>query len=436
MSQEAQAPPLAETDVRQDGFGITVQPRVGGPAAVGWRRRRADWALARQRRPWLRAFAAAGGVWTVIYAAYATLSVFVVLTAPSRLGDYYPRQTLTGAFHSWFQWDGDWYLKLATDGYVQAYAEGQERAAAFFPFYPLVIRGADYVLPGGPLVAAAIISSAAMLAALTVLFRLTERELSTEAARRTLWLLVAFPTAFFLAAPFPSGLFLLLAVGSVYAMRGGRWWTAAALACLATATRSAGLLLLLPMAYEYLRQRDFRLSRIRWNVVSFGLVPAGLGAFVLYCHLALGDALAFVHAQRFWNREFSLPWTALARSAETAWRSHLVRDPINALELGTVLVISIALVLSVVGPWKLRRDQLAIPLFGFAAVGLIVLFPSMRYPAEPLLSASRHMLEVFPAFMVLGLISSRPMFERAYFAIGLTLQGFLLMHYLHGGWVA
>ncbi len=405
-------------------------PADGGPGRLrhAWNRFSA--------RPWGRAAIAASGVWAVAHAAYAVLSVFVVLPAPSRLGDYYSYQTPTGVFQSWFAWDGDWYVKLATDGYVQSYAEGHERAAAFFPLYPLLIRGFDLVLPGGPLVAAAIASSVAMFGALAVLYRFAEQEFSRQVAVRTLWCLVAFPTAFFLAAPFPSGLFLLLAVGSLYAMRQGRWWTAATLAGLAGATRSSGLLLLVPLAYEYLRQRDFRLSRIRWSVLSFALVPAGLGYFMLYCHLALGDALAFVHAQRFWNRELSAPWTAIASSVEVAVRSRLIRDPINALELGTVVVVCVLLALAVAGPWRMRRDQLAIPLFAVALVALVVMYPSQRYPAEPLLSASRHMLEVFPAFLMLGVLAARAAVERVYFAICFTLQGFLLMHYLHGGWVA
>ena len=89
-----------------------------------------------------------------------------------------------------------------------------------------------------------------------------------------------FPTGFFLVGGYPHGLFLLLAVGSMYAMRRRRWWLAGLLAALAGATRQVGVLLAAPFAYEYLRQCGFNPRRIRADVLSIALVPAGLLAFM------------------------------------------------------------------------------------------------------------------------------------------------------------
>src|SRR6185503_12430190 len=144
------------------------------------------------------------------------------------------------------RWDSVWYLRIADSGYGDSAPR-----AAFFPLYPLLVRGVATVLGGSHgalLVAAYLVSLAAFLGALTLLYRLTELELGRRLARPTLLLLAVFPAAVFFGAPYSESLFLLLAVGAFYAARTGRWAWAGACAGLASATRSAGLLLIIPLA--------------------------------------------------------------------------------------------------------------------------------------------------------------------------------------------
>jgi hypothetical protein len=103
-----------------------------------------------------------------------------------------------------------------------------------------------------------------------------------------------------------------------------------------------------------------------------------------------------------------------------------------------VAFLAVLLVLSVVGPWRLRRDQLLFPLFGAALLIFMISFPS-RFTADipyPLYSASRIGLEVFPAFMVLGRIGERPWLDRVLLMVFVLTQGLLAAHFLHSGWVA
>src|SRR5919204_3665155 len=141
------------------------------------------------------------------------------------------------------RWDSVWYLRIADSGYGDS-----SPRAAFFPLYPLLVRGVGTLFGGshGALLAAAyLISLAAFLGALALLHRLAEFELGRRLARPTLLLLAVFPAAVYFGAPYAESLFLLLAVGAFYAARTGRWAWAGACAALASATRSAGLLLLL-----------------------------------------------------------------------------------------------------------------------------------------------------------------------------------------------
>lgn len=338
----------------------------------------------------------------------------------------------SGILHSWYQWDSVWFARVAEHGYPAAGAY----APAFFPLYPLLMAALNPILPGDAFSAGLVVANLACLAALVLLHRLVEIESGDEDAGRVLWYLVAFPTGFFLTAAYNTSLFLALTVGAGYAMRRERWWLAGALAALAGATRSSGLLLLVPMAYEYLRVHG---RRIRPDVLSLALVPAGLVGFVGYTWWALGDPLAFLHAQRHWSRQFEWPWLALGRQVGMIARHKLFGDTglHNLIDLGAVLLAATLVTLCFVGPWKLRRDQWALPVYGALLVLLMVLFPNTSAQTPyPLQSSVRFFLEVFPAFLVLARIGARPLADRAYLIIAVGAQAILLAIFLHGGWVA
>jgi Gpi18-like mannosyltransferase len=293
------------------------------------------------------------------------------------------------------------------------------------------------VLPGGAFVAGLVVANLGFLAALAVLYRWVESETDPGTAGRTLWYLVAFPTGFFLSAAYNTALFLALTVGCVYALRRQRWWLAGLLAALAGATRSSGLLLLVPLAYEYVRIHG---RRVRPDVLALALVPAGLLGFVLYTWLVLGDPLAFVHAQSHWSRHLDWPWSALGREVSMIARQpRLFNDTgaHNLIDLAAVLLGAVLVTLAFVGPWRLRRDQYAIGLYGAALVLFMVLFPNTGTETPyPLQSSARFILEVFPAFLILARIGARTVIDRGYLIIAVGAQAVLLDHFLHAGWVA
>src|SRR3954464_14803640 len=140
------------------------------------------------------------------------------------------------------RWDSVWYLGIAHDGYSGA-------STAFFPLYPLLVRAfAVSGTPGALLVSSYFVSLAALLGALVVMQRLVELEFGSAAlARWAVLLLAVFPGALWFGAPYSESLFLLLSVGAFYAARTGRWWVAGLCAALAAGTRSAGLVLVVPL---------------------------------------------------------------------------------------------------------------------------------------------------------------------------------------------
>jgi hypothetical protein len=314
------------------------------------------------------------------------------------------------------------------------------RHAAFFPLYPALIRLTDTVLPGSVWWAGLVVANAALLAAFVIIYRLAEHECDPDVAGRTIFLLMAYPTAFFLSAAYNESLFIALTAGSLYAMRRSHWWIAGALGGLAATTRSAGILLLLAFVFEYLRQHDWR--RIRPSALAGLLIPAGTGAVMAVNYYYYNDPLAFSHAQTaYWGRQLTWPWQAVidvARHLNPLNRGVALFGDFwihNVLELGTVLLMLTLMILALVGPWKLRRDQIVLPLYGIALILLMISFPS-TFNTYRLLSASRFGLEVFPAFLMLGILARHPTFERVLLTVFLPLQGILVVHFLHSRWVA
>lgn len=139
------------------------------------------------------------------------------------------------------RWDAVWFLDIAEVGYPTSY----EPRTAFFPLYPGILRIGG--LLGSAVVVGILVSSACTFVAAMLLHRLTELELGRPAAGAAVWALFAFPGSLWLTAVYSEGLFLVLSVGCLYAARERRWVLVALLGALAAMTRSAGVVLAVPV---------------------------------------------------------------------------------------------------------------------------------------------------------------------------------------------
>jgi hypothetical protein len=271
-----------------------------------------------------------------------------------------------------------------------------------------------------------------------VLYQLIREDFDQERADRTVLYLSIFPTAFFLASGYNESLFLCLALLSFYHMRHGQWWLAGLFGFLASLTRSAGLLLALPFCYEYLRQREFHLKAIRLDAISTFLVPAGTAIFSLYCYLRFGDFLAFSHAQVRWQREMQLPWHGIMTSFWAIYTSTgflSFQTLRNLLDLGPDLLMLGLILLSLVGPWRFPRAYRAYIIYAAALYLFFNLVPAGGTKLYPLVSMSRFMLEIFPAFIVLATLGQHRLIHRTYIMAAGAILFFLLTQFLTGHWV-
>src|SRR3954470_12681377 len=328
------------------------------------------------------------------------------------------------------RWDSVWYLGIAHGGY-------DGTSTAFFPLYPLLVRaitpGGD---PGGLLFAGYFVALLALAGALLLLRKLVELELGAEAARRTVWLVAFFPGALWLGVPYSESLFLLLSVGALYAARTGHWAWAGICAALASGTRSAGIVLLVPLALIWWRGRARDLA---W----LGLAPAGLAAYSGYLAAAKGDAFAYLHLQDVWFRSFAGPFGAVLDGTRAAWdgllqlasgsRAHIYFTPAGGdpfiaawhnLELFAFLVFALVAAVGV-----LRRLPLPYGAYMVAALALPLSFTG---EPQPLMSLPRFLAVLFPIFMWLATRRG----YRVLLAVSALLLGVLTARYATWHWVA
>jgi hypothetical protein len=331
----------------------------------------------------------------------AGVLALLVWQRSGRVGDFDPAGLTGGLAAPFAAWDSVWFLSIARDGYTD------DAQTAFFPLYPLLVRGGGWVL-GSYVLAGVLVSLACFAAALVLLRELTRLELGGDAARWAVIGLAFAPMSFFLTAVYSESLFLALSLGTVLAARRDRWCLAGTLGALAAATRSAGVVLVVPLVLLAWAQRP----RGR-DAAAIALVPAGLLAYVGGLALAGHDALAPFDAQEVWFREFAGPFLGVADGAGAAWAgarqllsgqrevvyyAQAGGDPFHVARLNLTLFAFLLAALPML--WgAVRRLPAAYGAYAVAALALPLSYP---VPPQPLMSLPRFLLVLFPLWMWWG----------------------------------
>jgi hypothetical protein len=313
----------------------------------------------------------------------------------------------SGLLNYWAHWDGAWYSELATEGY----GPRAPQSTAFFPLYPILVR-AGMIFGIGPAFSGVLVSLVCTLFATYFLYRIAEKFGGTGTARATTLAFSFFPTAFFLGAPYTEAPFLAFTAGSFWAAYVRRDLLLAGLfGALASATRNLGVLLLIPLGYEFLRHR----REFGWRgLLSLGLVPVGFLGYAAFLWARFGDPLIFGRAQGFWGRKLTNPATTLERAWDAAGEG--ARFVLNPEALFTAPGAAPALYAS--NTFSLAFFALFLVLMG---IGFVVLPPGLSTytfvvtllpvltpaPNFPLMSMPRFMLGAFPLFLVVGYLFSR-----------------------------
>jgi Gpi18-like mannosyltransferase len=291
--------------------------------------------------------------------------------------------------------DAAWYLSIAKHGY--SFDPLGPSNVAFFPLLPLLIKGVA-ALTGNVVIAGLVVANLAALGAILALWRWVRAEAGPAAGERAvLWLLV-YPFSFFLHSIYAESLFFLLATLALDASARGRRLAAGLWGGLAATTRPMGVLLSPALAWGL--WSDWRAGRRLQprDVIAVFLPAAGLGAYVAYLGVAVGNPLASWTAHVVgWHVEFQ--WTMAKYWSETyqiVTRLVRIHNYTLLLDAMRVLlpVIFIALTVQV-----FRRLGSVPGIYATLAVAVAVFFAPE--------SVGREFLAVTPAFAVLGLTGPR-----------------------------
>jgi hypothetical protein len=329
--------------------------------------------------------------------------------------------------NGWTNWDGQWYARIATQGYTGVAIDGSgQRDVGQLPLYPMTVRAASWVI-GDVHIAGLLVSNIAFVLAGLVLFRLVESQFDSTVARRTLVLWCVWPFSYVFSAMYTESLFMLCVVGA-FALGTQRLAGAALCAAGASLTRTVGVATALALLTLWAQRERFQTAALRrdagWLLVAF----SGIGLFMLILGLRFGDPLAFVraHAAAGWGDFNSL---SELRDVIRQWRSatsgNVASGNVPLLHTLHVLTMLLAAGLCLVG---LRRLPLAWSVWAI----LMVVMSYYRWACF-----GRHFSTIWPAFVVAALLlRDAPNLYRGVVYFCTALLVLLTLLFTQGYWVA
>ncbi|MFN2507167.1 MAG: hypothetical protein ABR589_00145 [Chthoniobacterales bacterium] len=333
-----------------------------------------------------------GWQWVVVAFVSSRLLICAIMVLSRMVfkpSQYWQSGRLLSVF---IQWDASlWYLDIVRKGYTYSLVE--RTPMPFFPFYPLLVKGVSFIFHDVR-IAGVLVANACFIGAGLLFNALLNLDYADARVNRTAAVFLMFsPYSFFFSCAYTESTFLVLAIGSLLAARRGHWVLACVLGMFLSGTRQVGLLIGLPLFIEYVLQHWRRGGSI-WGVfhprlLLFGLVPLGLGGYMLFSYIKFGDALAFANVSKHaFERGFASPLVTLATvelySAFYDW-----------LFIG-VLVTSVLLLIGGIF-LKVRVSYLA-----YAGLLTTTYLCSSSLEALP-----RYLSVEFVLFLVLGVVSTR-----------------------------
>lgn len=367
------------------------------------------------------------GRWGTVRTVAAFAAAYLVVGLTSLWGNAnatHP-QALTGSawLDAWIRYDSGWYLSIAQDGY--SFATDRQSPVAFFPAYPLLVRGLAPLVGSaalaGHLLTVACGLGSALLFASWVRARLAKRARWTAVA-----LLLLYPYAVFLyGAVYGDALFLLCVVGA-FAFVERRWYAAAGLiGAVATAGRPVGVAIVAGLLVRVLEQQALdraaaaapgpgpdELARPRRPVALSQLgrvVPTlqarqwlvllslgGIAGWCWYLWRTFGDPFAFLTAEATWSQAAGpKTWS------KWAFFGAILKDPMEIrFVLGAQALVSLGAVLLLRQVW--RRFG-----WGYLAYCLVVLgIPLVG--TKDFLGCGRYVMAAFPVLAAAGALVADP----------------------------
>ncbi len=366
------------------------------------------------------------------------LAIITLIVIFSHAGGNISERVGTSLSH----WDSGWYLKIAEHGYDNTYPELPpdhllcnsgtgycQRNFAFFPAYPVLLRTTSDLTGLSLNVSGVVISNLAFVLTAVVLYRFALELFGQKTAKYSLLALWLWPAGYIFSGVMTESLFMLLLISICYLVFRKKYLAAGILGALITATRNTGILVLVPMVLLYLyNNRDINLRNWRKTdkkfLLGLVLVPIGLVAFMLYLQNRIGDPLAFISIQKYWQKPvldlnplFGIYFAIFDHRVENSIIFHIY-DLVYFF--GTVFLF-----------WYAVAKK-AMPF----SLSVILSFLLVPVSAGTLLALSRYTAVLFPVYLLLGRLGAKHQrLAIPVYGFCLLLMVFLAYFYSREHWI-
>jgi len=284
------------------------------------------------------------------------------------------------------KWDSDYFVSIAQHGYNSTGATCCDQA--FFPGYPLAIRGLTPLF-GDARIAALVIPFVAGAVAAMLLWRITVDEFGAAAGSHAVVLLALTPYGLFLSLAYSESLFLALALAAWYSARHQLWWWAGVAASGAALVRVNGVFVAIALAVMWAVSRRTDCAAPRSAALALLLPFASAGAYLWYVQSRSWSSWTQAQSSA-WDRRVGWPWEGFAWSWR--WMTTQPSLDLRLAGLAELLVVVTGVVLVVLLAKHRRWAE-----FVYIGLSVGVLLFSNRFLSSPRLSVLW-----FPAFVLGG----------------------------------
>lgn len=221
-----------------------------------------------------------------------------------------------------------------------------------------------------------------------------------------------FPTAFFLNSVYTESLFLCLSLTTFYFALKKNFLLAGAFGLAASLTRVSGVLLFIPIAWEF--YESFGFKRIfSLYFLPILLIPFGTFCFLFFHYLKFGDWLLFLKVESWWGRSFVL----------NKDHFNLLTNPsiVNfSLDLSFIILSFAAIILILK---KLRAS------YGLYLISTLIFALS----SGTIMSIGRYILILFPIY-ILATSFKNQLIKQAWVLVSILLLGMYITLFVNNYW--
>jgi Gpi18-like mannosyltransferase len=310
----------------------------------------------------------------------------------------------------WNVWDSPHYIDIARDWYQR---EGEARFfIVFYPLYPFLVHLVNYLV-NNYFFSGVIVSNFCLVLGCFYLYKLVRKLYGEKAAKGSVKFLLIFPFSFFFGIVYTESLFLTLSIMVFYYAAKRDWALTGIIGMLAALTRIQGVLLLLPVLYEYIQASQFKDKILNQGTKAttlyllktagfFLLIPLGVFIYLLINKVSTGDWFMFLEYQKInWGQKMGF----FAENLKTHL-SYALEDKSGArMGIWIPHLVSFASV-TFLTFYSFKVMRLSYTIYMLA-------YTLLSYSPTWLLSGSRYISALFPIYILIALLSRKSLVDKA-----------------------